>query len=351
MGTAPESMKPTRQNQCPQQNRALHLPLGALLALGLAMAALGFGAMFVRSAAAQNQPVAPAKDTQGKKVGGVDVPAPLPRGKRLVLKDGKFEVVRSYERQGDRVRFYSLERSDWEEIPEALVDWAATAKAEADDVKKKQEQEQKARDQHAGQIAEDVEVGSSIEIVPGLFLPEDDGAYAIQDKFILPMTQILSQTKLNKGSVAKQILVPVPIIPTKHRIEIAGKRAVLRLSTPSPEFYFRTADAREPEMELVRAAVKGETRQVGVISTDIVGENDEKRDYIPMQKWKVANGVYRFTISQSLTPGEYALSEILADGMNMYVWDFGIDPPGTAPGPDLKAAPKPKQTDPPKPKQ
>jgi hypothetical protein len=344
-------MKFARQNPRPLKHRVPRLRLEAMITLTFTLSALVFGAMFVHSAAAQDPPSAPAKGAQGKKGATADVPVTLPRGKRLVLKDGRFEVVRSYEKQGDRVRFYSLERSEWEEIPEDLVDWAATAKAEADDAKKKQEQEQKAREQRAVEIAEDVEVGSSIEIVPGLFLPDDDGAYAIQDKLIFPMVQTLSQTKLNKGSVAKQILVPVPIIPTKHRIELAGKRAVLRLSTPSPEFYFRTADAREPEMELVRAIVKGETRQVGVISTDIVGENDEKRDYIPMQKWKVANGVYRFTISQALTPGEYALSEILADGMNMYVWDFGIDPLGTPPGPDPKAAPKPKPQDSSKPKQ
>jgi hypothetical protein len=44
-----------------------------------------------------------------------------------------------------------------------------------------------------------------------------------------------------------------------------------------------------------------------------------------VQRWEVAPNVYRFTLSQSLPPGEYVLAEMLQDGLNLFVWDFGVD--------------------------
>ena len=39
------------------------------------------------------------------------------QSERLYLKDGEYQLVREYQIQKDRVRYYSTERSQWEEIP------------------------------------------------------------------------------------------------------------------------------------------------------------------------------------------------------------------------------------------
>src|SRR5207248_3951702 len=44
----------------------------------------------------------------------------------LYLKDGTYQIVREYSIQEDRVHYYSIERSDWEDIPLSLVDLKRT---------------------------------------------------------------------------------------------------------------------------------------------------------------------------------------------------------------------------------
>ncbi|HEX9759359.1 MAG TPA: hypothetical protein VGA40_00490, partial [Candidatus Acidoferrales bacterium] len=128
-----------------------------------------------------------------------------------------------------------------------------------------------------------------------------------------------------KGRLLTQILIPIPIIRTQHRVEIPGKSAVARLGN-QPEIFLRLDDDREPQLELIRAKVKGDKREIEVISTDIVGQQTSERKTVSVQLWPVAKRVFRFTMSQTLEPGEYVLVEIIPDaGVSMFVWPFGVD--------------------------
>ena len=51
---------------------------------------------------------------------------------KLYMKDGSYHIVREYQVQPDRVHFYSVERSDWEDVPLDLVDLKRTQSEAAD---------------------------------------------------------------------------------------------------------------------------------------------------------------------------------------------------------------------------
>jgi hypothetical protein len=80
-----------------------------------------------------------------------------------------------------------------------------------------------------------------------------------------------------------------------------------------------------PDVALVRAKVKGNKRMLESIRSLFGQELSQDRVEIAIQRWEVAPNIYRFTLSAPLPPGEYALAEILQDGLNLYVWDFGVD--------------------------
>ena len=62
---------------------------------------------------------------------------------RLYLKDGGYHVVREYQRENDRIRYFSTERGEWEEIPLELVD---LDKTEAERKAKAQSEAQESRE-------------------------------------------------------------------------------------------------------------------------------------------------------------------------------------------------------------
>jgi hypothetical protein len=310
----------------------------------------GYAQMVSGESRDQEQP--PAAKQAGTKDAQAGVPA-LPRGKKLVLKDGSFQVVRDYRRNGERVRYLSAERGDWEEIPAAMVDWDATARGEEEE---EAEGDALAKKIHAQEQAQRIEtimdVDASLQVAPGVFLPPGEGMFLIDGKSVKPLEQVGSQIKTDKKQYLKQVLSPIPIVPSKRNVQIAGSRASVRVTSGQAEFYLREAPPDPerttpivkssrpgesgPEVELVRAKVKGNKRELESIKSLFGEQMEENRDTIAIQRWEIAPTVFRFTLGEPLPAGEYALAEILPDGMNLYVWDFGVEPatgakPATAP--------------------
>ncbi len=292
----------------------------------IAPIAMALAAMLAVAASIWSAP----QDTQPKSSADQEtVRVPLPKGKKLVLADGTFQIVREYSVQGDRVRYWSVERSAWEEIPTTLVNWDATHKAEAEQSKQDAELKAKIRATAISEMAKEIDVDRSLEIKPGVFLPDAVGFYSLEDKQIYEMKQSLAVTKISKGREVGRILSGIPLIPRKMSLEIPDAHAALRLVTAEPEFFMRPADQSEPRFRLLRGHVKGDRRLVENISIQITGEQSHHADDLDFQTWTPARGVFRYTVNQRLEPGEYAFVEMTGEDINSYIWDFGIDPSGT----------------------
>ncbi|HEX3371827.1 MAG TPA: hypothetical protein VHS08_04885 [Candidatus Acidoferrales bacterium] len=260
------------------------------------------------------------------------IPEALPKGKKIILKDGSYQLAREYSVQGDRVRYWSVESSQWEEIPASLVDWDATHKSEAEFAARDAELKAKIRASAVAQRTKDIDVDLSLEIKPGLFLPDKIGLYALdRNNTIRQMTQSTAEVKQSTGREMERILTGVPFIPGKATMALAGTRAAMRISTAEPEFFMRPVDRREPRFRLLRAQVKNGHRLIDNISLLVTGEEKHNVTDVEIQTWVPATGVYRYTVEERLAPGEYAFVEMTADGINGYVWDFGVD------GPEVKS--------------
>jgi hypothetical protein len=245
-------------------------------------------------------------------------------------------------RNGDRVRYFSEERGEWEEIPASMIDWDATAKyAEAAEKTSAATYDKLHKQEEAKRMDNVADIDASLMVGDGAFLPPGEGLFVVEGKSVRLLQQAGSRNKADTLRTIGQIVSPVPVVPGKQRVVIEGAHATLRLHTSVPEFYLREAapdpdrispilkssrpGESGPDVVLIRVKVLHSGRQLEATNVWQGMEVSKTRDEISMQRWEVAPSVYRFTLSEALTPGEYVLAEVLDGGLNYYVWDFGLD--------------------------
>src|SRR5580704_8234453 len=281
---------------------------------------LAFALVFLCPALRAQRPASPPRATASSQTASApaqDAAEPgLPTGKKLMLKDGSFQLVREYEVDGDRVRYFSIDQRDWED----------TKKIAADEQARKAALIAKVHAAEVARRADAMDIDASIEIAPKVFLPSGDGLFEFDGKAIYPLTQAEADMKFSKTQLLKQVLIPVPIVPTRHTISLRGTRAKFRLKSAQTEFYMRTADGREPQLDLIRAKVHGDKRDLENLDELFKEQAATGKISIPIQRWEIAHGVYRFTLGAALEPGEYAMAEVVQGGAtSLYFWDFGVD--------------------------
>jgi len=247
---------------------------------------------------------------------------------KLYLKDGSYEMVKSYEVKGDRVRYYSLDRGDWEEIPKSLVDFTATQRAEA--AKKVEQAKQlKAAEDLQNQRFE-IPANNGYQIKPGVRLPGNGGVYAYDGARVIPLIQDPAKVVTDKKRIALIMVMPGPLLKKQAMVVLPGDKAAVRINVPNPVFYIEDTDNWPMHALLVPLKQKKDSRVVEKIQSGIgLGKSGEKRTSIPLERKQLAAGVYELKPMQPLDSGEYALGEMLGQKLNISVWDFGVDLPGS----------------------
>jgi hypothetical protein len=298
--------------------------------------------------------------------------------RRLILKDGSYQLVTKYEIKGDRVRYKSAERDEWEELPSSLVDWPATEKYEKDRansaipeasaIDKETDTDRAAELSHLPQVA------------PGLRLPDDSGVFLLDNFQGQPQLVEMQQSEgdVNQNTKANILRGALnPAASPKQTIELEGEHAAVHAHVAVPSIYInvnnepdappsgQTASAQQsqpsldaprpeqrPEQQgsqrqqpqqpeqalvpfdrfrIVHTKVKNGKRVVGDFKRAPNGKISGDQNFVKTTIDRVSGGWLKLTPIENLAPGEYALIEMKgSEGMNLYVWDFGVNPSGPA---------------------
>jgi hypothetical protein len=343
-------------------------------ALSLAPLLLAATATLARSSAGQAASPAQSSSSQSssgqKSQGQNSQPVPLKpsvpgmaRNHRLILKDGNYQLVRDYQIVGDRVRYLSQERGEWEELPANLVDWDATRKwekehadlveedaspamKEAEDLDKEESQERNEQNARMPLVAE------------GLELPDEDGVFVLDTFEGTPeLVELISSDLSMNTKNRKGVAVLNPLATQKASLELQGAHAKVHIHVNDPVIYLSLGveDTTEPVLThpitvdttgskavngkhgahspqsgfvIVRVDERQAVRVVGAIKVGPTGNVSQDEDTIPTKVEAMPGKRWlRVTPQQTLTIGEYALVEIISSSdINESVWDFRVDP-------------------------
>src|SRR5271167_2130397 len=273
------------------------------------------------------------------------VPTPT-QAHRLILKDGSYQSVTKYEIHGDRVRYFSAERGEWEEIPKVLIDWDATDKFEKGRQEGKVAPEAVQLDQEL-EAERKAEQARSPQVAPGLRLPDEGGIFLLDTFENLPQLTELQQSggdldKNTKSNILRAVINP--LAGARQTIELPGPHSKIQSHTSVPTLYINidsnnnnneaaTATAMpatgEPPLsnsdrfKIIRVEVKGGKRVAGAVKIAVTGKMKTDERFVAATVTAMTGGWVKVAPTEPLAPGEYAVAEMMGkEGMNLYVWDF-----------------------------
>ncbi len=237
---------------------------------------------------------------------------------KLYMKDGGFHIAREYKIDNGRVKFYSVERSQWEEVPAELVDLPRTSAENA---------------QKAATLAEEAKIISEEdkavralrdEIVK---IPQDPGVYTLEGPSLKEAKLNVfkpaeSKIHTNKGRSVLKAVAPIPIVSGKATVEIDNDHSLNIVHNDRQEFYIQLEG--DQRFGIVKLTPHHGVRIVERLTIlPVVKEAVEEMDQVPIfRKQLTESGLYKIWPEKPLEPDEYAVVEYIEGKMNTQIWDF-----------------------------
>jgi len=262
--------------------------------------------------------------------------------KRLILKDGSYQTATKWEIRGNHIRYYSAERFAWEELPTELVDWPATEKYNRD--------RDTERATTMRQLTKGDDEDSTAFAAAGLRLPDGGGVFLLDtyqnQPQLLELTQNGGELNRHTGRNILRAAVNPLALSSKQTIELKGERAKVQSHVAQPVIYAdvdsgdntdtsqahpaKNSTATAQRYGIVRVEKKKGLRVVGNLNVAVYGKVTQKENWIKTTATQIGEWV-KVTPDEPLATGEYAVVELLEKGqINLYVWDFGVDPSAPA---------------------
>ena len=239
-------------------------------------------------------------------------------GFKLYLTDGTFHLVSEYKIEGDRVRYYSTERSDWEEIPKDLVDLNRTES----ELRSKEQQRVEERKAIAAEDQAEREERRRIARIP-----EDPGVYLERNGKMDAIKIAESKLVTNKKRQILKIMSPLPMVSGKATLELDGASAPLTVDSRRPEFFIRLSADEAPAIFKLTPG-KSDGKPVRIVEkitiAPVVNEKIEEPIVIESFRQQLADRLFKIWPTQDLEPGEYAVVQYTAGQVNLQIWDFSV---------------------------
>lgn len=295
-------------------------------------------------------------------------------GYRLIMKDGSYQIITKYQVVENRVRYYSAERHDWEDVPANMVDWVATEKWKREygpgetgpvtvtnpndpgqvEAAKLDAEERAAREAEKNRIP---------MVLPGLRLPDESGVWALDTYDGQPELAHITQTNGDLNRAYEHSVKPYSVGSkrgSRELIQQDGFAAAVELHVQQPVFYVsltRPKGAEEPAalgpvMTVDTHGASSEKNDKGAVSSPnstyailALNVNAHERwataeqvdgtvggptpTYVTELTKEIMPGGYwmKLTPKTPLLIGQYALVEVLGPKtVNVDAWAFGVNP-------------------------